>query len=56
MLVRTDIKLGAIRGQTGLEMDLRLDVLTEIREPETIQPHATDSSPVGPATRSASRR
>src|SRR6478672_8054553 len=43
-------------GETGLEMNFRLDVLAEIGEPETVQPHATDSSPVGPATRSASRR
>ena len=43
-------------GETGLEMNFRLSVLTEVGEPETIQPHATDSSPAGPATRSASRR
>src|SRR5689334_11146707 len=51
---------GAVRtndaGKTALESDPGARMLTEIGEPEFVQPHAGTSSAAGPATRSASRR
>ncbi len=52
---------GAVRAdyarETSVEVDLGPDVLPEVGEAEAIQSHAVaSSSPVGPATASASRR
>ena len=42
--------------EPALELELGSRVLAEVGELETVESHATASSSVGPATRSASRR